>query len=437
MTTVILKFMSKTFLKKPYGVLLLTLTASGVAWATVSKPDLPIAAAYKTERVVQDLPMPKLTITANASSYWRDEEAQTGDTLPIVLKRAGASERSIENFTKNSPIDLKNLQLRAGQIISSRVDSVGDVTDIQFFNDDDNGERNLLAIERINGKWQMNVGNIDTETMPSLRSIVVTSSASGALSRAGVPVEIRTSLKEIFSDKFNLDDLVEGDSVSLLYESLYFRGQEIATGDILAAEVNTKGKTFRAYYFEHGDTGGNYYDSNGDSLTRGFDGQPIEKFSRISSPYGIRRHPVLGVIKMHTGIDYAAPTGTHILAPSDGVVTFTGWKGGYGNTIMLVHDNGVETLYGHMSAYVRGVNVGKRVKAGDVIGLVGSTGRSTGPHLHYEVRVNGQHVNPAAVALPTPKLDAADLAALKKYQQKTDETMAAVRGLPVMVSQRD
>lgn len=429
--------MSKTFPKKRYGLLVLALTASGVALATVSQPDLPVAAAYKTERVVQELPMPKLTINANASSYWRDEEVRTGDTLALVLQRLGVSAASIQNFTKSSPIDLKTLELRAGQIVSARVDSVGDVTDIQFFRDDDNGERNLAAIERINGKWQLNTSNIDMETMPSLRSVVITSSSSGALSRAGVPVEIRTSLKEMFSEKFNLDELVEGDSVSLLYESLYFRGQEVATGDVLAAEVRTQGKTYRAYYFEHGDTGGNYYDENGDSLTRGFDGQPIENFKRISSPYGIRRHPVLGSIRMHTGIDYAAPIGTHILAPSDGVVTFSGWKGGYGNTVMLTHDNGVETLYGHMHAYVRGVNVGTRVKAGDVIGLVGSTGRSTGPHLHYEVRINGQHVNPATVALPTPKLSAADLAALKKYQQKTDETMAAVRGLPVMVAQRD
>lgn len=429
--------MSKTFSKRRYGILIAALSVSGLALATVGQPSLPTAPEFKTERVVQELPMPKIETSSNATSYWYDEEVQTGDNLSLILNRLGVSDNSIQNFLKNSPIDVKMLQLRAGQIISARVDSVGDVTDVQFFNDDDNGERNLVAIERINGKWQLNVGNIDTETMPSLRSVVVTSSASGALSRAGVPVEVRTSLKEIFADKFNLDELAEGDSISLLYESLYFRGQEIATGDILAAEVRTKGKTYYGYYFEHGDTGGNYYDENGDSLKKGFDGQPIEKFTRISSPYGIRMHPVLHTIKMHTGIDYAAPTGTKILAPSDGTVSFRGWKGGYGNTIMLIHDNGVETLYGHMSAFINGVNEGTRVKAGDVIGLVGTTGRSTGPHLHYEVRIGGQHVNPAAVALPTPKLAPADLAALKKYQQKTSETMAAVRGLPVMVSQRD
>ena len=426
-----MNFMMNFLMRKCYVTLLvLAFSSSGLAIATIAQSELPISALYKTEKVVQTLPMPTIPSTTNASSYWYDEEVQTGDPITDVLKRIGATQTSINDFVKNSPFDWKNLQLRTGQIVSARVDSVHDLTDVQFFNDDDNGERNMVALQRINGKWQVNTSNIDTETMPSLRSVVISTSAAGALSRAGVPVEIRTSLKEMFADKFNLDELVEGDTISLLYESLYSRGQEIATGNILAAEVHTKGKTYHSYYFDQGDAGGK-------SLKEGFAGQPIAHFTRISSPYGIRVHPVLHTIKMHTGVDYAAPTGTQILAPSDGVVSFRGWKGGYGNTIMITHATGIETLYGHMSAFINGVNEGSAVRAGDVIGLVGMTGRSTGPHLHYEVRINGQHVNPATVALPTPKLSATDLAALKKYQQKTDETMMAVHGLPVMVSQLD
>lgn len=416
--------------------LLAVLPLSGLAWATVAAQ--PQTDEIKTERVIQTLPMPQFSGSLKATgSYWYDEEVQTGDNLSVVLGRLGVSEHSIQTFLQESPIDTKMLQLRAGQIISARVDSAQEVTDVQFFNDDDNGARTLVAIQKVNGKWQLNSGAVQTETMPSLRSAIITTSASGALARAGVPVEIRTSLKEMFADKINLDKLKEGDSIRVLYESLYFRGQEIATGNILAAEVSSGGQTYRGYYFEHGDSGGNFYDEYGEALKKGFDGLPIEGPIRISSPYGIRRHPVLGDIRMHTGIDYAAPTGTKIIAPSDGTVTFTGWKGGYGNTIMLVHESGMETLYAHMSAFISGVNVGTRVKAGDVIGLVGSTGRSTGPHLHYEVRINGQYVNPATAALPTPKLDKAELAALRQYRLKTDATLAIVRHLPVMVSQRD
>lgn len=427
-------FKNKYIFKKPVLWILVALPVSGVVWAAMAKTPQTVHAPM--ERVIQELPMPPIVPGARAA-YWYDEEVRTGDNLSVVLGRLGVSEHSIQTFLQNSPIDAKMLQLRAGQIISARVDTNQDVTDVQFFNDDDNGERNLIAIEQVNGKWRLRADAVDTITLPSLRFAAIGTSATGSLARAGVPVEIRTSLKEMFGDKINLDDLKAGDSISVLYESLYFRGQEIATGNILAAEINAAGKTYYGYYFEQGDSGGNFYDERGEALKKGFDGQPIEYFSRISSPYGIRFHPVLHTVKMHTGIDYAAPIGTKILAPSDGVVSFSGWKGGYGNTIMLSHANGIETLYGHMSAFISGMNVGTRVKAGDVIGLVGSTGRSTGPHLHYEVRVDGQHVNPATIALPTPKLSATDLAALKTYRAQANDTLAAVRGLPVMVSQRD
>lgn len=425
---------NKIFLKKiSIGIFIVLSLLLVVSLAFHRQPE---QTPHTVERVVQTLPMPAIAPSTQAA-YWYDEEVQTGDNLSVVLGRLGVSEHSIQTFLKESPVDTKMLQLRAGQIISARVDANQDVTDVQFFNDDDNGERNLIAIEKVNGKWGLHAGEVDTVTMPSLRLAVVSSSATGALARAGVPVEIRASLKEIFADKVDFEQMNEGDSISVLYESLYFRGQEVATGNILAAEIHHGGNIYHGYYFEHGDIGGNFYDEHGQALKKGFDGQPIESYTRISSPYGIRVHPVLHTVRMHTGIDYAAPIGTKILAPSDGVVSFTGWKGGYGHTIMLTHANGVETLYGHMSAYISGVHVGKAVKAGDVIGLVGSTGRSTGPHLHYEVRIGGQHVNPATIALPTPKLSASDLATLQKYQQKTDSTLAAVRGLPVMVSQRD
>lgn len=423
---------------KLLAALPIALILLGAVWANI-RNTAPQPTEYKTKLVVRELSLPKITNNATTASYWYDEEVQTGDNLSIVLNRLGVSEHSIQTFLKESPIDTKMLQLRAGQIISARVDSAHEVTDIQFFNDNEDGERVLIAIEKVNGKWQLHAGTVDTETLPSLRSIVVTTSASGALARAGVPVEIRTALKEVFEDKLDLDALKAGDSVRVLYESLYFRGQEVATGNVLAAEITTGGKTYYGYYFENGDqdNGGNYYDEHGEALKKGFDGLPIEHFTRISSPYGIRIHPIFKTVRMHTGIDYAAPTGTKVLSPSDGVVSFRGWKGGYGNAVMVRHADGMETLYGHLSGFIQGVDVGTAVSAGDVIGLVGSTGNSTGSHLHYEVRIGGQHVNPATVALPTPKLSATDLAALKKYRTKMDNIMQAVRGLPVMVAQSD
>ena len=223
----------------------------------------------------------------------------------------------------------------------------------------------------------------------------------------------------------------------MLYESHYFRGQEVSTGNIMALEVGKSGRLYQAYYFDHGDNTGAYYDHRGKALSKGEFAKIPVNATRVSSPYGTRYHPILKTYRMHSGIDYAAPTGTPIMAPADGVVSFAGVKGGYGNAIMLNHRKGMETLYGHMSAFVSGVSAGKSVKAGDVIGFVGSTGRSTGPHLHYEVRINGQIVDPSTVALPARTLNNTELAAFKGRVKSADQKIAAIRGLPVMVAQLD
>ncbi|MDO5638296.1 MAG: peptidoglycan DD-metalloendopeptidase family protein [Neisseria sp.] len=437
MTKQTLTLLGRFWSNKPvrWSLLGILLPVSGVMTAYAVTEPLPQPSLYQAERITEELPAVYVDSGSYQGSYWTEEAVEPGDTLGEVLTRLGVPQASIKNVLAKSPIDTKLKQLRAGQTVSVRLDSSGDVTDIQFFNDDDNGERNLVAIEKVNGKWQASASAVEMETMPSLRSVVVRTSARGAMAQAAIPVEIREALSEIFSNEFSLDSLQSGDTIRLLYNSMYFRGQEMATGDILAAEIVKNGKTYQAYYFaQEDDQGGSYYDQNGKSLAKGgFSTQPVA-FTRISSPYGVRYHPVLRTVKMHTGIDYAAASGTPIKAPADGTITFKGWKGGYGNTVTLQHSNGVETLYAHMSAFAP---ANGSVRAGDIIGYVGSTGRSTGPHLHYEARINGQPVNPATVALPTPKLSQTDLAAFRKQQNEASQTLAAVRNLPVTVAQLD
>lgn len=416
-----------------WGILL---PVSGMVTAAyaITEP-LPQNELYKTERVVQELPAPIVEASTPPSSYWIEEAVLQGDTLFDVLSRLEVSDAHIKTKLEKSQFDSKSQQLRAGQTVSVRLDSAGNATDIQFFNDDDNGERNLVAIEKVNGQWQASASEIAMQTMPTLRSVIVRTSAQGSLAQAGVGVELRESLRDIFSDKVKIDELTEGDQIRLLYNSMYFRGQEMATGDILAAEVIRNGKSYRAYYYDKGDEGGSYYDQDGKALkevsSNGFNYQPVQ-FTRISSPYGFRVHPILNTVRMHTGIDYAAPMGTPVYAPADGTLTFRGWKGGYGHTVMLRHANGVETLYAHLSAFSPATGY---VRAGEVIGFVGSSGRSTGPHLHYEARINGQPVNPTSVALPTPKIETVNLAQFRKQQQQAENMMAAIRGLPVTVAQ--
>ncbi|WP_107855555.1 M23 family metallopeptidase [Neisseria weaveri] len=432
--------LNRVWRNKPirWSLLGILLPISGVLTAYAVTEPLPQTQLYRAERIIEELPAVYIESTSFHGSYWMEETLQPGETLLEVLKRTGIPDDSLRQTLSKGSIGQKLKQLKAGQNISMRINASGDVTDIQFFNDDDNGEQNLVAIEKINGKWQVSTSAIEMETMPSLRSIIIRTSARGAMAQAGIPVEIRESLSEIFSSQFSLNSLQNGDVIRLLYNSMYFRGQEVATGDILAAEVVKQGKTYRAYYYSEAkgdEESGSYYDQNGKPLRQqdGFNVQPVQ-YTRISSPYGIRVHPVLGVVKMHTGIDYAAPTGTPIKASAGGIVTFTGWKGGYGNTVVLKHSNGVETLYAHMSAFAP---IGDKVRAGDVIGYVGSTGRSTGPHLHYEARINGQHVNPSTVALPTPKLNKINMAAFQKELQQTNTILSTVRDLPITVAQID
>ena len=397
----------------------------------------PAQTDFKVERISEELPAVYVETNTYQSSYWAQEAVQAGDSLADVLTRMGVNQEDIKQIMEknNANLDMKNL--RTNQSVNIRIDSSGQVTDVQFFTDEEL-ERNLVALEKVKGKWRISNAEIDMKTMPTLRSVQIRTSAIGDMLRAEIPSEVYIQLKEIFADSFNMSDLKEGDTVRLLYNSMYFRGQQMAVGDILAAEVVKDGKTYQAYYYSQGkgdEESGSYYDQNGKSLQQkeGFNTEPVA-YTRISSPFGYRVHPVLHTVRMHTGIDYAAPTGTPIKAAADGEVIFKGWKGGYGNTVMIRHANGVETLYGHMSAFSPADG---RVRAGEVIGFVGTTGRSTGPHLHYEARVNGQPVNPTTVALPTPKLTPTNMAAFRKQQKDASTMLSTIRSLPVSVAQLD
>ena len=413
------------------------LPVSGIMTAYAITDPQPAQTDFKVERISEELPAVYVETNTYQSSYWVQEVVQAGDSLADVLTRMGVNQEDIKQIMakNNANLDMKNL--RTNQSVNIRIDSSGQVTDVQFFTDEEL-ERNLVALEKVKGKWRISNAEIDMKTMPTLRSVQIRTSAIGDMLRAEIPSEVYIQLKEIFADSFNMSNLKEGDTVRLLYNSMYFRGQQMAVGDILAAEVVKDGKTYQAYYYSQGkgdEESGSYYDQNGKSLQQkeGFNTEPVA-YTRISSPFGYRVHPVLHTVRMHTGIDYAAPTGTPIKAAADGEVIFKGWKGGYGNTVMIRHANGVETLYGHMSAFSPADG---RVRAGEVIGFVGTTGRSTGPHLHYEARVNGQPVNPTTVALPTPKLTPTNMAAFRKQQKDASTMLSAIRSLPVSVAQLD
>ena len=198
-------------------------------------------------------------------------------------------------------------------------------------------------------------------------------------------------------------DIRENDSFKMLYEEMFLDGEKIGTGNILAAEFTNKKKTYTAVRYVDAKGDAQYFAPNGDTMRKEFLRTPIE-FARISSHFNLRRkHPILNKIRAHKGTDYAAPRGTPIRSAGDGKVVFAGVKGGYGKTIIIQHGQSYRTLYAHLKGYRKGIRVGKRVKQGQTIGYVGSSGLATGPHLHYEFHVNGRVRNPVTVKLPKAK----------------------------------
>ncbi|HLS81384.1 MAG TPA: peptidoglycan DD-metalloendopeptidase family protein [Steroidobacter sp.] len=237
----------------------------------------------------------------------------------------------------------------------------------------------------------------------------IESSLFTAAREAGISPEV---ILRMANDIFGWDidfalDIRQGDRFSVIYEQKYRDGEYIGDGRVLAADFINNGVAHRAVYYESQDGKvADYFTPDGRSMRRQFLRAPLD-FTRISSNFNPRRrHPILNTIRAHRGVDYAAPTGAVIKAAGDGRVAFVGVKGGYGRVVILEHGGGISTLYAHMSRFARGLRNGQRVKQGATIGYVGSSGAATGPHLHYEYRVNGVHKNPRTVPLP----DAAPIA---------------------------
>jgi murein DD-endopeptidase MepM/ murein hydrolase activator NlpD len=239
---------------------------------------------------------------------------------------------------------------------------------------------------------------LERELRETSASGVIETSLYEAGVKAGADPTAVMTLSDIFAwDVDFASDVRKGDTFSVLYEMLYVEGRPVRTGRVLGAEMVNEGKRFVAIYYEGADGKGGYYDLDGRSLSRTLLKSPL-RYRRISSHFTKRRfHPILKSYRPHHGIDYSAPTGTPVEAAGSGRVSYAGWKSGYGNYVEIRHSNNYTTAYGHLSRMGKGVRTGARVDQGDVIGYVGSTGISTGPHLHYEVRSMGRLVNPLGI----------------------------------------
>lgn len=352
----------------------------------------------KVSTVVENLPMPALAATQVAADvYWRDERIQRGDTIASLLSRLNVNSQDIAGFL-NSARDAKTLQqLIPGKAVEARVDENGNLLALRYLL---NGDSVLSVEKQANGSFKAIEQAVPLETRTEMKSAVIRSSLYGATDSANIPDVIAGQMADIFSSDIDFhQDLRKGDRFSVVYETFYDKGVPVKTGRILAAEFTNQGKTYQAFYFKDREGHDGYYTAEGKNLRKAFLKSPLE-FSRVTSGFSMRFHPILKEWKQHKGIDYGAPIGTRVKSVADGTVAFAGTQRGYGNLLVIQHQGQYSTAYGHLKGFAPGIRKGAKVSQGDVIAYVGMTGMSTGPHLHFEFRVDGEQRNPLAVAMP-------------------------------------
>jgi murein DD-endopeptidase MepM/ murein hydrolase activator NlpD len=371
----------------------------GVVTAFGIAPDTHVHAIQQTTRI-EAVALTTAAATAKdaAWDYWIEERIHSGDTLGNLALRLGLSSeeaRRLVSAAQGHPM-LRNM--RPGRSVLARVTHDGQLLLLRYLNTDGH----LLTVERAGEAFSVKAEPAHLEARTDMRSGVIQSSLYGATDAADIPDSIASELADVFSGEIDFHrELQRGDRFSVLYETHYHDGQLVRTGRLLAAEFINNGKTHQAFAFTDPQGRQGYYTAEGKSLKRAFLKSPIP-FSRISSGFtGNRFHPVLKTWRAHKGIDYAAPTGTPVRAVSDAVVEFSGHQGGYGNLVVLKHSGAYSTAYGHLSRFGKGIRRGTRISQGQIIGFVGMTGMTSGPHLHYEFRVGGEQRNPLTLKLPT------------------------------------
>ena len=284
-------------------------------------------------------------------------------------------------------------------------------------------ETATLSVTRADEGFNANIVENPLEVEERMLRGTVASSLYVAVNQAGGTDRLAVSLADVFKYDIDFVNSVQGgDSFVVAHEQQYQDGEFVRDGDILAAEFVNAGRTYRAVRYVSPAGRADYYSPDGRPVRKAFLRYPVD-YGRISSGFSsARRHPVLNRVRAHKGIDFAAPTGTPIKAAGTGRVVSRGRNGGYGNAIVLAHSNGVTTLYGHMSRFAKGLTVGERVQQGEVIGYVGMTGLASGPHVHYEYRVNGVHKNPARVTIA--KADPIPASLMADFQAKSAPLLA-------------
>jgi murein DD-endopeptidase MepM/ murein hydrolase activator NlpD len=364
------------------------------------------------------LPVTPLTL-------FRTTTTRSNDTAETLLKRLGIFDVTAAAYLRSNKDIHQALLGRTGRLVSVEVNDNRNLVKLtaRWINKETDDSYQRLVIEKNDSGYVFNQVTAPLLAAQALGSATISSSLFAATDEANIPDAVAVQLAEIFSGQIDFRrSLRKGDRLSVVYEAMQADGETMRSGKVLSAEFVNNGKSNQAILFQDvASSKGQYYNFDGQSLRKAFLASPLE-FTRMSSGYGIRVHPITNDKRAHKGIDYAAPTGTPVRTVGDGVVEFAGTQRGYGNVIEIKHRDGKSTLFAHLSRI--DVQKGQKVEQGAIIGAVGSTGFSTGPHLHFEFRVDGEHRDP--LTLVAEGGGAAPLSAASKVA--FDRTSVFMRG---------
>lgn len=364
----------------------------------------PDASNLPVSTLVEPLQTPNLeaqvaALEQQTLKLYRNDITRGSDTAESLLRRLGLVDSAAANYIRKTPEVRQALLNRSGRNVSVEANEQQQLLTLttRWLKSDSDSQFQRMVITR-NANNQFSVR---TDTAPLTASVrmaggTVASSLYAASDEARLPDTVTRQLADVFSGQIDFHRaLRKGAVFSVVYETLEAEGEPLRTGRLLSAEITNDKKTYDAVWFQEPGQKGAYYTMGGDSLRRAFLASPVP-YSRRTSGFGMRLHPILHTQRAHTGVDYAAPTGTPVMSVADGVVTESSYQGAYGNMVVIQHNASQSTVYAHLSRM--NVRKGQTIKQGDNIGAVGSTGMSTGPHLHFEFRINGRHVDPLTLA---------------------------------------
>lgn len=421
-------------------------TAFGIA------PLAPDASELPRRVLVESLASPDVEaqlneLAAHSMGLTRAETTRASDTADTLLRRMGAFDSAAAAFLRSDPLARRILQGKAGKLVQLTADSSGIVQRIVARFPPERAEQQgthftRLSIERDGDQFRASTLNVPLQAQVRLGSGTIRTSLFAATDEANIPDAIASQMADMFSGDIDFHrELRKGDRFSIVYEALTADGEPVTwdtghggpgAGRLIAGEFVNNGRAYSAVWFKDSVTGkGSYYGLDGKSKRRAFLASPLE-FSRITSGFAMRLHPILNTWRQHNGVDYGAPSGTPVRTVGDGVVEMAGWQNGFGNVVQVRHSGDRSTVYAHLSKI--DVRKGQRVEQGQKIGNVGMTGWATGPHLHFEFRVGGRHMDPRviaraseAVTLPNyAKAQFLSTVASVKSQLSVAETMGGV-----------